>query len=342
MVPFEVALEDCLTRLKDGASLEDCLARYPEQAAELRPLLTAARTLETGQAVQPSSTFQARNRAQVLAYARLRPRRPKSNRVLAGFFSLNLRVGLALAGLAVACLTVVTGAAQAAVPGDTLFNWKLASEQAWRAVSPDPLSVDLALSNRRAAELLRVAGQPGREATARQNYAGALMTLEHYSDSMARQTIAVQLEAQQQQLAQAQLSMPELNQMLLELEATTATPTATSTTPTGLSIPISPSVPFVSTLPAVATDVSKTSTQVATQLAPTQLAPTASAWATPHPTLAPLTVVPTVNLPLPTAVVPAVSSVVAPAATNIPLPLVQTALPPVQTFVPPVPTVHLP
>lgn len=39
---FEMVVEDCLVRLRTGTSVESCLSFYPEQAEELRPLLTAA------------------------------------------------------------------------------------------------------------------------------------------------------------------------------------------------------------------------------------------------------------------------------------------------------------
>ena len=40
---FSDVLDECLTLLtEDGVSVEACLARYPEHAAELRPLLEMA------------------------------------------------------------------------------------------------------------------------------------------------------------------------------------------------------------------------------------------------------------------------------------------------------------
>jgi inhibitor of cysteine peptidase len=40
---IEKILDECIDRMNGGESLEDCLAGYPEHAAELRPLLLAAR-----------------------------------------------------------------------------------------------------------------------------------------------------------------------------------------------------------------------------------------------------------------------------------------------------------
>jgi hypothetical protein len=39
-------LDDCVHRMRGGESVEDCLADYPEQAAELAPMLRAASALQ--------------------------------------------------------------------------------------------------------------------------------------------------------------------------------------------------------------------------------------------------------------------------------------------------------
>jgi hypothetical protein len=46
------------------------------------------------------------------------------------------------------------------LPGDTLYEWKLVSENAWRAVSSDPVRTDLAIANRRIDELIVVSDNP--------------------------------------------------------------------------------------------------------------------------------------------------------------------------------------
>ena len=46
--------------------------------------------------------------------------------------------------------------AQEALPGESLYNRKLASETLWRAVAVDPLGADLKLSNRRVSEYVAV------------------------------------------------------------------------------------------------------------------------------------------------------------------------------------------
>ena len=55
-------LDDCLARLKAGASLADCLSLYPGQAAELAPLLAAAVQLQdlSGHALSDAQRLRAK------------------------------------------------------------------------------------------------------------------------------------------------------------------------------------------------------------------------------------------------------------------------------------------
>jgi hypothetical protein len=77
---------------------------------------------------------------------------------------LSWAIGLKAAGVALvlvlACLLVGTVDAQNALPSDPLYSWKLTSEQVWRSVSPDPVQVDIKLSQMRAQEILLTGGQP--------------------------------------------------------------------------------------------------------------------------------------------------------------------------------------
>jgi len=319
MIEIEDALEDCLARLDKGASLNDCLALYPQFAKELRGMLSAAQHVQTGQAQRPTPAFKTRSRAQVLAYARAHPRRRAS--WLAGLFSTNLRVALSVAGLALAFVTLGTGAAQAALPGDVLYNWKLASEQTWRAVAPDHLSVDLALSERRATELEQVAGQPEREDLARAQYQHSLNVLLTYKGAEARQTIALELVVQQQRLKQGNVYVTGLDLMLLAIQtpSVTATPipsvTATltvtaSVTETGKPLPVLPQATAAKTQSSATTLPNLVPSLVPSSLP--AILPTDLPVATLAPTSLP---------PLPTNLPP-------PAATLVPdLPQVQVTVP---------------
>jgi hypothetical protein len=81
-------------------------------------------------------------------------------------------------------MLVGTAYAQNALPGQPLYDWKITSEKAWRAVAPDPIAVDLSIADRRADELTVVVRQPeqpgqqGRKAEAIQNYQQSLQQLQ--------------------------------------------------------------------------------------------------------------------------------------------------------------------
>lgn len=61
---FEDILNECIDRLLQGESLEQCLQRYPEQAAELKPLLQVALEAQEASAVEPRPEFKAKAREQ--------------------------------------------------------------------------------------------------------------------------------------------------------------------------------------------------------------------------------------------------------------------------------------
>jgi hypothetical protein len=71
---FESILDECLQQLNRGqADMESCLARYPEQAAALRPLLQTASLLRAAPVPRPSPAAKATGRQQLLlAVARRR------------------------------------------------------------------------------------------------------------------------------------------------------------------------------------------------------------------------------------------------------------------------------
>lgn len=216
MVDLEEALDDCLARIAANlATAEECLAIYPEHADELRRLLAAARQLERGHAVRPGPNFKARNRTRLLVHMRETPRRARRSL----FFQGGFRSAVGLAALALVLMAIGTGAAQAALPGDPLYGWKRASERAWRALAPDPLSADLTITRRRVDELKQVAGDAATEPIARQEYQDALAGLHQYEDPESRETIAASLTEQQGELTQAGLAVPELDQLITVMQS---------------------------------------------------------------------------------------------------------------------------
>lgn len=226
MPKLENILDECVARLASGeATLGDCLTRYPEHADELRRLLTAATWLEVGREVRPAPIFKARARAQLLAHMKAKPRKQNSGiwAALLSFrfypaLSRSLNVAVGLAAILILFLSTGTVLAQSALPGESLYEWKLTSEQLLRTVHPDPLSVDLMMARRRTYDLAQVAGDPQAETVALEGYQQTLSHLSHYNEPEAQHAISEVLSQQKAVLAQAQVTVPELNQLLGQLE----------------------------------------------------------------------------------------------------------------------------
>jgi len=123
---FNNILDECLERILGGETLEQCLKLYPEQAAELRPLLETVLAVKEASAVEPRPEFKARARYQfrsALEEKAAPKRRP--------FFGWMPRWATALAIILVLLLagggTVV--AASNSMPDSILYPVKLATEQ---------------------------------------------------------------------------------------------------------------------------------------------------------------------------------------------------------------------
>ncbi len=128
---FDDILSDCTERLLQGESVEQCLARYPEQAAELEPLLrVAAAARRTSSAVEPRPEFKARVRHEVQSQLRSEGRKPEAKRTPA----LHWMPRWAMAAVTLVFVVLLAGtttvaASSETVPGDTLYSVKTASEQ---------------------------------------------------------------------------------------------------------------------------------------------------------------------------------------------------------------------
>lgn len=216
MKRLDRALEDCLTRLANGEALEACLNRYPEDAVELSRLLATVAQLERGRAIGPTPVLKARTRARLTAHMRAQPHRRGSWLLLHQFKSaFNFAFGL----MAIVILVLATGTvlAQRALPGEPLYGWKMASEKVWRMIYADPLAVDLILSDRRVEELTSVAGDPEAEQLARHAYQQSLAELKEYATSDSQELISQALNEQKDDLTQAGLAVPALDQLLTEI-----------------------------------------------------------------------------------------------------------------------------
>jgi len=160
--PFPDILEECLELvLVKGATVEECLRRYPEHAAELKPLLEMATATKKATAVQPSPEFRERARQQFYAALRQMPAQKKR----AGFsWGWQPRwatvVAVVLALLLVSSGTVA--AASSSMPDQPLYSVKRASEQAQLALTPSPLhkaELYARLADRRVIEILYLANK---------------------------------------------------------------------------------------------------------------------------------------------------------------------------------------
>ena len=237
MNDFDRTLDDCLAQMESGASsLDECLGRHPEHAARLRPLLQTAARVERGREVRPSPAFKSRTRAQLYAHMDAHPRRR------AWTFSPLWRVAVSLAVMLMALLVTGTAFAQGALPGQPLYAWKLSSEQAWRAVSPDPVGVDLSLAERRTDEAIAVAADPAREAQALNGYLEVLARLQSQDEAGNEARILLALKLQQEKLSAAGISVPDLDHF--------TPPVFPTPTPSPEIVPsVSPIAPIPSPLP---------------------------------------------------------------------------------------------
>jgi hypothetical protein len=205
---LETILDICLNQIEDGESnVDECLALYPEQAAQLEPLLKAATKLSRGREVVPDPAYKARTRARLSIYMQQNPQRKRVSPVF-------WRFAIGLVTMLLVFLATGTSFAQQALPGDRLYNWKLTSENVWRMTSSDQLGVDLTLSNRRVSELVIVSGDQLRRARALENYERLLAKFNAAKTEKDRARILPVLRVQHESLTKAGVSIPELDALL--------------------------------------------------------------------------------------------------------------------------------
>lgn len=197
---FEQILEDCLQRLADGETPEACLAQYPQHAVELRPLLIAAETMGASAQAHPLPEFKMRTREQLIKHMQANPRQV-AKPIMAPLF----RLAFGMTTLLLAFFVVGTALAQSALPGEALYPLKLASEQAWLHIAPDPLGAKLALTERRIDEAMATSGNPAAMEIALREYNNILASLESYTELADRQRIEAALQIQTEQLKDAGL-----------------------------------------------------------------------------------------------------------------------------------------
>jgi RNA polymerase sigma-70 factor (ECF subfamily) len=192
---FQQILEECLMKLSGGIpALDGCLASYPEYADQLRPLLETALFLNLGHGVVPLSTFTAYTHSAVTLYMQSHPRQPQI--VMPAF----QRTALTFAMLISAIVITGTVHAQSALPGEPFYGWKRTSEQAWLALSPDQVTTEVILSERRLNEWIAVSSDPTRNTTAMNGYLEALSKFQSVGDAKTLTRIRPALQSQQEAL----------------------------------------------------------------------------------------------------------------------------------------------
>ena len=128
---FDDTLDTCLDRvMAKGYTIEQCLESYPEQAAELEPLLRAALS-----AVKASSPIEPRSEYKTIAKNRLllalEAKEKKKIERRTPLWRWQRRWAVALAAVLVLILIGVgtVSASASSLPGDTLYPVKTATEK---------------------------------------------------------------------------------------------------------------------------------------------------------------------------------------------------------------------
>ncbi len=161
---FDNILNECLERLLRGETIEQCLQDYPEQAAELEPLLRTALAAKRASAIQPRAEFKARARYQLQsALQEMESRRGR------WFFVWQSQWATAVAVILIFLLVGggTVAAAGNSMPDGTLYPVKLATEQVRLTLTPSALAkaqLYARLADKRVAEIVYMAskGDPQR------------------------------------------------------------------------------------------------------------------------------------------------------------------------------------
>lgn len=155
---FNNILDECLERIVlDGETMEQCLRLYPEQAAELKPLLETVLSVKEASAIQPRPEFKARARYQFRS-ALGEKAAPKHR----SFFGWVPRWATALAIVLVVLMAGggTVAAASNSMPDSILYPVKLATENVQLALTTSELGKARLCANfadRRVAEIIYMA-----------------------------------------------------------------------------------------------------------------------------------------------------------------------------------------
>jgi hypothetical protein len=154
---FNNILDECLERILGGETLERCLKLYPEQAAELKPLLETVLVVKEASAVEPSPEFRARARYQfrsALGEKAAPKRRPFFGWLPQWAAALSIVLVVLLAGGG------TVAAASNSMPDGILYPVKLATENVQLALNTSELGkarLCADFADRRVAEIVYMA-----------------------------------------------------------------------------------------------------------------------------------------------------------------------------------------
>jgi hypothetical protein len=359
---FESILDECLQQLNSGqADIETCLARYPEQAAALRPLLQTASLLRAAPVPRPSPAAKAAGRQQLLlAVARRRQAQARSPLAFLRSWRQSLLAQLswlfappkparALAwAVAVLLLLTVSGASVVGVAANSsldspLYPIRLASEQVQLFLTPGAeakarLQVNLAQQHLAEVETLRQQGRLDADLAGRVE---ALLTDQERALQQAIATAGVSADVQQdiQAILEATRNERQTVQQVLLLTPTprpTLPPKEPTAKPSATAAPVNTATPKA----AEPTSTPKPAEHTPTPPWAPFSVPTVGARPTEQvevtPTLATPTVLPPTPSPSgPTATPPFAPPTVAPTAVPpTPVPPTATPLPPTVTPTP--------
>jgi len=123
---LEAKLIECLDALAQGEPVERILARYPQDAAQLRPLLETANGLPALR-LEPSEAAKIKSRHQFMAQADLLRRTTPRQSI--GFLPRFLAGFAAVAVIAIVLGTGAVAASSSALPGDPLYGLKRTVEE---------------------------------------------------------------------------------------------------------------------------------------------------------------------------------------------------------------------
>lgn len=151
-------LDDCLQRIQAGETIAGCLARYPDQAADLAPMLAVAAQLARLTGQQPSADQRSRTMARLRQEAASQRARQRS-RGESGWLAplAGVRRLAVVAVVAILLLAAVSaGVVASSRPGQAAYELRVIVERAPALVSFDPAvrtAAELSLADRRLDDL---------------------------------------------------------------------------------------------------------------------------------------------------------------------------------------------